>query len=106
MKNRIENTIQYNTCVPKETMIAYIINTLDKKSFLNVRAHLEGCEYCSEAFSGLKQMDDFSALHSLPTLWEKRTGLKSSAGTSSYISKITRGIVSVAIVITCVLCLV
>jgi hypothetical protein len=102
MKRRIENRMHLNKCIPKETMIGYIDNTLDKNSFLNVCAHLESCEYCSEAFKGLNQLDDFSMLNSLPVFWQKRTGLKAASGISSYVSTITRVVVSLAIVISCV----
>jgi hypothetical protein len=102
MKNRIENNMQHNTCIPKETMAGYINDTLDKKSFLNVSAHLEGCEYCSEAYHGLKQIGDFSALNALPALWQKRTGIK-SANTSFIVSKLTWTVMSIVIIISGIL---
>ncbi len=66
-----QKNIDYS-CVSKVEMVGFIKNKLNEESAIRIHNHIESCEYCNEAFTGLKQLPDFTSLNSLPVLWKKR----------------------------------
>jgi len=80
MKELHNHIFSNTTCISKENMLKYINKQLPKNELYDVEKHMLDCDFCTEAFEGLKFAQNSSILFAI----DNQIDLKSSNKTPLY----------------------
>lgn len=76
MKELHNHIFSNTTCISKETMLKYINKQLSKNELHDVEKHMLDCEFCTDAFEGMKLAQNSSILFTIDNKIDKRVGAK------------------------------
>lgn len=93
-----------NRHLSRDEIIKLVKNQLQGDASTKAIKHLKNCEFCNEAYEGVKQLPDITVLHTLNSQWKTNRSLKKKYTkleinlNSLYIILIFVGLIALAII--------